>query len=710
MESKNSLLDELKIQHEQNKLLLAIIDAIPDPIVAKNWDGNFIFANKSCAELYNTTPEKMIGHDDGYFMGNQEQSDFFRENVQKIMLSGEPEVVYEESTDAKTGEVRYYNSHKIPFKDINQNTNITVIAKDVTEITTLKIRAEENEKRLNYVLEATQEGIWDWNIETNEVFHNAYWGKLAGIQNTIFHFDEFFDCVHPDDKKKVKEALNQALKDRLSYNVRFRLVHPDGNVIWIQDRGKVVETNLQNEPIRMVGSAYDVTKEVENTEKIKQLAFFDALTGLPNRRSLQDRLFDVITEHANHKMFGSLLFLDLDNFKMINDTHSHYMGDVLLLEVAKRIEKQLDSDDMVARFGGDEFIIILNNLSMDSETASFKALEIAQSIKQAISESIMLTNEKLAVTIEYEVATSIGVVMFPLDYDNSDELLKLADLALYKAKDTGRNNVVLFKQSMFSDLEKTSLMQRNLKEAIQNDALYLFYQPQYDSNLTLIGAEALVRWFDKAGNMIMPNDFIGLAEESDLIIPMGLNLLEKACLQLKQWSENPKLKHLSIAVNVSAKQVWDKDFVENFSHIIKTQCVDSTLLIIEITESIMVRSMSQTIKKLVELKKLGIKISLDDFGTGYSSLSYLKRLPVDEIKIDASFIRDIVEDSSDLMMVKSILDLGMNFNVNVIAEGVENSQQMQLLQEMNMPHYQGFLLSKPLPISEFETLVLTENI
>jgi len=706
MDSKNSLLDELKIQHERNKLLLAIIDAIPDPIVAKNWDGNFIFANKSCAELYNTTPEKMIGHDDGYFMGNQEQADFFRESVQKIMLSGEPEVVYEESTDAKTGEVRYYNSHKIPFKDINQNSNITVIAKDVTEITKLKIRAEENEKRLNYVLEATQEGIWDWNIETNEVFHNTYWGKLAGIEHTIFNFDEFFDCVHPEDKKRVKKALNQALKDRLAYQARFRLIRPDGSVIWIQDRGQVVETNNQNEPKRMVGSAYDVTNEVKNTEKIKQLAFFDALTGLPNRRSLQDRLVDVIKEHASHEMFGSLLFLDLDNFKMINDTHGHYMGDVLLLEVAKRIEKQLDANDMVARFGGDEFIIILNNLSMDPERASLKALEIAQNIKQAISQTIMLTNEKLAVTIEYEVASSIGVVMFPLDYDNSDELLKLADLALYKAKDTGRNNVVLFKESMLKDLEKTSLMQRNLKEAIQTDALCLFYQPQYDSNLTLIGAEALVRWFDKTGNMIMPNDFIGLAEESDLIIPMGLNLLEKACLQLKQWSEHPKLKHFSIAVNVSAKQVWHKDFVESFSQVIKTQCVDSSLLTIEITESIMVRGMSQTIEKLFELKKLGVKISLDDFGTGYSSLSYLKRLPVDEIKIDASFIRDIVEDSSDLMMVKSILDLGMNFNVNVIAEGVENSQQMQLLQEMNMPYYQGFLLSRPLPVSEFEFLAL----
>jgi EAL domain-containing protein (putative c-di-GMP-specific phosphodiesterase class I) len=204
--------------------------------------------------------------------------------------------------------------------------------------------------------------------------------------------------------------------------------------------------------------------------------------------------------------------------------------------------------------------------------------------------------------------------------------------------------------------------------------------------------------------MIMPNEFIHLAEESNLIIPMGLNLLEKACLQLSKWSKNPNLKHISIAVNVSAKQVWHKDFVESFSKIIKNKCINPGLLTIEITESIMVRDMSQTIKKLIELKKLGIKVSLDDFGTGFSSLSYLKRLPVDEIKIDASFVQDIVENALDLMMVKAILDLGLNFNVGVIAEGVESTEQMTCLQAMNMPYYQGFYFSKPLPVKDFEAL------
>ena len=702
MVNKHALIEELNLERQQNKLLVDIINAIPDPIVAKDWSGNFIFANNACAELYNTEPNLMIGHDDGYFTGNQEQNDFFRDNIQSIMTKFQSEMVYENSTDAKTGEVRNYISHKIPFKDIKGNLNIAVIAKDITEITSLKNQAEFNEKRLNYVLDATHEGIWDWNIATGEVFHNEYWNVLAGIEESDFSFKEFQSLIHPDDLPSVKKNLELALKHGEPYQITFRINRPDGKSIWVKDRGGVVEKNELNEPSRMVGSIHEVTNEVNQNKQIQQLAFYDPLTGLANRRLLEELLLERINRHLSEAAYGALLFLDVDHFKILNDTHGHYMGDNLLIAIAKRLKALLGQGDFVSRFGGDEFVIVLNNLSNDQSSATKHANKIAENIKHKLSQTFSLKNKHVDISFEYEVAVSIGIVMFPTYSESVERLLQLADLALYKAKATGRDCIVLFEDHMQEELKRVTLIQKKLKDAISQDKLSLYYQGKYNKDLQLIGVEALVRWIDKDGNVTFPDQFTELAEDSNLIIPMGLKLLEQACNQLTKWSKLSAFKDLSIAVNVSAKQVWHKDFIQSFTTIIEQHCSNPSLLTIEITESIMVSDMNETIKKLVALKKLGVKISLDDFGTGYSSMSYLKQLPVDEIKIDASFVRDIVTDPSDLMMVKAILDLGTNFKVGVVAEGVETKAQLLKLQAMNMHSYQGYLLCKPLPIDEFE--------
>ena len=702
MVNKHALIEELNLERQQNKLLVDIINAIPDPIVAKDWSGNFIFANNACAELYNTEPNLMIGHDDGYFTGNQEQNDFFRDNIQSIMTKFQSEMVYENSTDAKTGEVRNYISHKIPFKDIKGNLNIAVIAKDITEITSLKNQAEFNEKRLNYVLDATHEGIWDWNIATGEVFHNEYWNVLAGIEESDFSFKEFQSLIHPDDLPSVKKNLELALKHGEPYQITFRINRPDGKSIWVKDRGGVVEKNELNEPSRMVGSIHEVTNEVNQNKQIQQLAFYDPLTGLANWRLLEELLLERINRHLSEAAYGALLFLDVDHFKILNDTHGHYMGDNLLIAIAKRLKALLGQGDFVSRFGGDEFVIVLNNLSNDHSSATKHANKIAENIKHKLSQTFSLKNKHVDISFEYEVAVSIGIVMFPTYSESVERLLQLADLALYKAKATGRDCIVLFEDHMQEELKRVTLIQKKLKDAISQDKLSLYYQGKYNKDLQLIGVEALVRWIDKDGNVTFPDQFTELAEDSNLIIPMGLKLLEQACNQLTKWSKLSAFKDLSIAVNVSAKQVWHKDFIQSFTTIIEQHCSNPSLLTIEITESIMVSDMNETIKKLVALKKLGVKISLDDFGTGYSSMSYLKQLPVDEIKIDASFVRDIVTDPSDLMMVKAILDLGTNFKVGVVAEGVETKAQLLKLQAMNMHSYQGYLLCKPLPIDEFE--------
>ena len=695
---------ELDKLRQDKELLFAIVDAIPEPIVAKNWEGNFIFANKAVANLYNTQPEAMIGHDDGYFTGNQEQADFFKKNVQEIMAKFEPERVYEDSTDAKTGEVRHFHSLKIPFKDHNGDLNISVIAKDITEVVRAKKQVEEKERQLSYVLESTQDGIWDWDVVTGIVKHNEQWGYLSGLHQLETSMEEFLGCIHPQDREEVQAKVEQAVADDKPYICQFRMLHPSGKVVWVEDRGRVVERKPDGSPIRMVGAAHDITEQVAQKKRIEQLAFYDPLTHLPNRRLFDDRLQQAIIHHKKIQSYGAVLFLDLDHFKVLNDVHGHYMGDQLLTEIAKRLPNCIKSDDTVARFGGDEFVIILNELEKDPTKAAIYASNIAQQLRTEVAKPAVLINETTETSLVYEVTTSIGAVIFPAESEEADQLVQLADMALYRAKDDGRDAFVAFKADMQDSLDYSLLLQRDLKKAIHKQQLELYYQPKYDHHLQLIGAEALVRWNSPERGLVMPGEFIDIAEESSLIIPLGNWVLERACQQLMQWQSQPNYSHLSISVNVSAKQVWQNDFVESVQAIIGQYDFDPGLLTLEITESLMVRDLNSTINKLNLLKQCGLHISLDDFGTGYSSLSYLKRLPVDEIKIDASFVRDIVVDPSDYMMTKAIIDIGHNFEVDVIAEGVETEAHMNCLHSLGVSAYQGYLFSKPVTLSEFAAL------
>lgn len=708
MTSQSSSNSEMNPEHqkliEENELLKAIINAIPEPIVAKNWQGNFIFANEAVAKLYNTTPEAMIGHDDGYFTGNQEQADFFRKNVQDIMRRYEPEMVYEDSTDAATGEIRHFHSLKIPFTDAKGNLNISVIAKDITEVTRIKDQALENEKRLNFVLQATGEGIWDFHVPTGIVRHNQKWTALAGHDKLQNHVDDIVELIHPDDREDFYKVVDATLKNGQPYNHKFRFLHKSGKVVWVHDKGEVVEYDEHGQAVRMVGAIHDITQEVEQKDQIEKLAFYDPLTNLPNRRLLNDRLEQSIHHHQVANTYGALLFMDLDHFKLLNDIHGHYMGDQLLVEISQRLQKRLNSDDTVARFGGDEFVIILHDLDSDPTKAGVLADTIATDLKEIISKPCYLYSDSTDTVLEYEVTSSTGIVIFPSESDNPESLVQLADMALYKAKEDGRDSCVSFKQDMQQDLDNSIMMQRDLKKAVHEELLELHFQPKYDKNLKLIGAEGLVRWHSELKGDIPPAEFIEVAEESNLILPLGNWVLKQATAQLQKWSKNSLLSQLNLAVNVSAKQIWQNDFVEFVESLLVEKSFEPSLLTLEITESVMVRDFKETVKKLEKLKQMGVRISLDDFGTGYSSLNYLTKLPVDEIKIDASFVRDIVQDPSDLMMVKAINHLGDSFYVDVVAEGVETESHLKCLQQVGVDFYQGFLFSKALSLHDFENL------
>lgn len=458
--------------------------------------------------------------------------------------------------------------------------------------------------------------------------------------------------------------------------------------------------NDKNETVQYIAAFTDNTAHKKAENEIYRLAFYDALTGLPNRRLLLDRLSVALSASARNQQYGALIFLDLDNFKTLNDTLGHYFGDMLLVEVAKRLKMSVREMDTVARLGGDEFVVLLEDLDADLQEASRKVAQIAEKLRVKIATPYQL-NENTR-----HSSPSIGVCMFYRNQVSVDDLLKYADMAMYQAKNAGRNRVRFFDPHMQQVVETRALMEADLRSAITDKQLSLFYQVQLDQTMQPVGAEALLRWQHPTRGFVSPVDFIQIAEESSLILEIGDWVLETACRELARWSQHEKTRHLVLAINISAQQFMQTDFVEHVAEAVKAHQINPACLKLELTESVALGGLDVVVTKMLALKHgIGVTLSLDDFGTGYSSLSYLKKLPFNQIKIDRSFVRDMLTDTSDAMMVKNIIDMTHNFGMQVIAEGVETEQQLALLREYGCLSYQGYLFSKPLPVEEFEMLL-----
>ncbi|MEH6822962.1 MAG: EAL domain-containing protein [Motiliproteus sp.] len=458
----------------------------------------------------------------------------------------------------------------------------------------------------------------------------------------------------------------------------------------------------------LVSVSRDITERKTAEEQIRNLAFYDPLTQLPNRRMLMDRLQLTISASARSHDHGALFFIDLDHFKTLNDTQGHNVGDQLLIAVAARLSDCLRDVDSVARLGGDEFVAMICNLGSEKISAAGTAEGIAEKIRLSLCEPYQL-NTALASApkqlLLYHCTPSIGISLFRSDLGNRDEILKQADVAMYQSKAAGRNTIRFFDPEMQASLEKNSALLSDLHDAISGDQLELFYQVQIDQHQGICGAEVLLRWHHATRGMVSPLDFIPLAEESGLIIPIGRWVLITACQQLKIWAAQESRKDWQIAVNVSARQFQQPRFVEEVRDIIAAATIDPARLKLELTESLVLDDVERTIATMQQLNQLGVQFSMDDFGTGQSSLSNLKRLPLQQLKIDQSFVRDITTDPDDAAIVKAIISLSQSLKYDVIAEGVETDEQRQFLYDNGCSHYQGYLFSRPLPVSEFEALV-----
>ncbi len=530
--------------------------------------------------------------------------------------------------------------------------------------------------------------------QANQCMANMFGCPLEQLVGT-----DYLSLVQATERDGVRQRVAALLSGAIeSVNLERLYLRPDQSSFWGQLNCKRFSAAVDAES-GILGMITDITEHKQSEEKIKRLAFYDALTDLPNRRLLLERLRHALTTSLRHNQQGALLFIDLDDFKTLNDTMGHDNGDLLLNQVARRLTACVRESDTVARFGGDEFVVMLEELSPDTMVAATQAEKVGEKILALLSQPYPLAGYQRHMTC------SIGVTLFGNQDEEAEEPLKRADLAMYQAKTATRNSLRFFDPQMQSQVTARAALEMDMRAGLQSQRFVLYYQAKVNDQGRITGAEALVRWNHPIRGMALPANFISLAEETGLILPLGQWVLQDACNQLTLWARQPALCALQIAINVSARQFHHADFVAQVLATLQSSGARPELLRLELTESVMLTNVEEVIVKMQALKTLGVSFALDDFGTGYSSLHYLKRLPLDELKIDQGFVRDILVDPNDAAIAKMVIALAASMDLAIIAEGVETEAQRDFLMALGCSNYQGYLFSRPVPVEQFEALV-----
>ncbi|MDE2584008.1 MAG: EAL domain-containing protein [Betaproteobacteria bacterium] len=530
-------------------------------------------------------------------------------------------------------------------------------------------------------------------LETSEVFNSIF-----GIApHELRKVEDWLAAIAPEQQERYRKLLAELRGKEGDVDWEYPIVRAqDGTTRWVR---MVAQISLDREgrPTRWFGNVQDITERKLAEERIHSLAFYDPLTGLANRRLLNDRLQHAIASSARSAEFGALIMLDLDHFKTLNDSRGHAVGDQLLVQVAQRLHTGVREGDTVARLGGDEFVILLESLDSVEQAAAAEAMTVAEKILSILNAPYTLEER------DYHSTSSIGVTLLRGYATPAETLLRQADLALYQAKSTGRNATRFYQPALQEAIELRASREEGLRRALKGNELALYYQPQVDGQGQVLGAEALLRWLPLDGAPVPPADFIPLAEETGLITQIGAWVLETACAQLKQWAADARTQHLILAVNVSPRQFRNPDFELQVREASLRHGVDPSRLKLELTESVVLDDLEGTIVRMASLRQLGFRFSMDDFGTGYSSLSCLRQLPLDQIKIDQSFVRDIGSDPDDAAIVEAIIAMSRTLDLQVVAEGVESELQRTFLADKGCHVFQGYLFGRPVPAQDFLT-------
>ncbi|MBE0425996.1 MAG: EAL domain-containing protein [Nitrospirae bacterium] len=587
-------------------------------------------------------------------------------------------------------------------REIERKSNELAIANEQMQLEiSERIRAEE---RYALAARGANDGLWDWNLKTNKIYFSSRWKSMIGFRDDELgdSINEWFNRVYPDDIQKFKKDITDHLNGRIPhFENEHRLLNKYGDYLWVLSRGLAVK-NDEGIYARMAGSLTDITGHKQAEEKLIQNAFYDTLTGLPNRALFIDRLQMSFAHRKRHKDYlFAVLFLDLDRFKNINDSFGHIIGDELLILVGERLKSLVRPDDTIARFGGDEFVMLIEDIKEVGD-----ATQIAERINRELVEPFHLKHHKLYINV------TIGITVSNPEYQQPEEILRDADTAMYNAKLRGKACYLIFDKNMHINAMELLELEIDLRHALERKEFLVYYQPIISlESRDIIGFEALVRWNHPKRGILLPMEFIPLAEETGLIVSLSLWIISEACQQILIWQEQfPSDSPLIMSVNVSAKHLAHKDFISQIKNILKETGVDPNHLAFEITENNILENSEYIVSLMSQLRALNIKINIDDFGTGYSSLSYLSQLPIHTLKIDKSFIDRISRNGNDAEIVQSIINMAHNMKINVVAEGVEKAEQMRKLEGLQCQYAQGFFFSYPVNSNEAEKLLANKNI
>ncbi|AMO38227.1 putative bifunctional diguanylate cyclase/phosphodiesterase [Thauera humireducens] len=691
-------------RHEQQVVglrdeLATILHALPDPVFELDMDGRCLSYYARSEDLLASSPSILLG-----------------KTVREVLALDEAESVLQALHEARdTGRSvgrqfkiegehgpQWFEMSVAPKPSIADETpRFIVLSRKITARKQAEQVLRERESLLRAVVDNIPAEFWARDLEGRCIMENAatvaHWGSLLGsrIDDARVSPEAHADWLASNQRAYAGETVRKEFASDIDGERRvFQCI--------------VAPIRVGGEIVGICGFNQDITERKRHEEQIHQLAFFDPLTRLPNRRLMLDRLEHALIGSARRHQEGALLLIDLDHFKDLNDTHGHEAGDELLMKVAARLRLCIRQGDTAARLGGDEFVVVLEDIDGVVE-GLVQANAIAGKIRDELNRPFHLMRGGGGEAITYHCSASIGITLFGSQDISASELLRRADTAMYQAKAAGRNALCFFDPAMQAAATERAALHADLHRALRDSQFELHYQVQVDETRRPIGAEALLRWRHPARGLIFPGSFIGLAEETGLIVPIGTWVLRTACLQLAAWAARPETAHLRLAVNVSARQFRQAGFTDQLRELIVLTGAPASRLELELTESTLIEDAEAVVERMEELRALGIRFSLDDFGTGYSSLAYLKRLPLSQLKVDQSFVRDVMSDANDATIVETILGLGGSLGLSVIAEGVESEDQFAFLAARGCREHQGYLFGRPMGLRDFEALLAVHH-
>ena len=583
-----------------------------------------------------------------------------------------------------------------PLAEADEGARVIVEARDVTERRRIEEALRRSEERYTLAARGADDGIWDWDLVADRIDYSPRWKAMVGAEEdqVTDRPSEWFDRVHPEDVDALKADIAAHLHgESTRFHSEHRLLGRDGSHVWVLSRGAAVRDE-KGRVLRLTGTTTDITERKAGEQLLQHMAVHDALTGLPNRKAFLDRLFRSLRRAQRGAYEFAVLFLDLDRFKLINDSLGHVVGDQLLIALAARLNECLRPGDLVAHLGGDEFGILVDHIQSPVD-----ASHVAERVQASVSAPFKAGSQ------EVFTSASIGIAFSASGYERPEDLLRDADTAMYRAKSLGSGRTQIFDREMHARALARLTLETDLRRALERGEFRLHYQPIVSlATGRISGFEALVRWSHPTRGLLLPAEFLSVAEETGIVVPMTSWVLKEACSQLQSWQRFPGAAAFSISVNLASPDVAQPEMVEAVWEALARSGLEARRLRLEITESTIMKDLEAVIPLLVALKELGIGIHIDDFGTGYSSLSYLHRLPTDALKVDRSFVGRS-ESPTDAAIVRTIVELAHNLNRQVIAEGIETPDQLALLRSLRCEYGQGFHFAAPLAPPDAEALI-----